>query len=437
MSLASSKTVGSAVSKDGSAKKLQYEMLPIGLSKTRFLRVACSMFGAIAIAEDGSLHYWTLDSDGLIYTEGGPVPKLEGVTVVDIAAGHDHYLAVTVDGDLFAWGSNQFFQCTPEPVTRVYTPTKVSTKHVLACSAGGHSSLVIDAEGVAFTWGKAEISVTIPVAPATASSTPSSTEHQERPRTKPTHQTIIVDSLGHGEAQTSFRGSSLYVREPTMVALPEQAQFLQASMSSTMTILVSREGKVYAWGDANAIAASTPDAFSSTPVPIPFPKGVRIVRALAGDYHALALDASGHLWTWGGRFIGGSADPALTNSEPRRITFGKSDDVVVDFGMSQDISSALTSSSELWTWDHPSASPLRADSVSGETAVGVSHGTSSHTLFVLFGSQQASSRSASTSDLPRSQSTIYDSSNDFDISLDEDEANSLLDTLTDEFVTPQ
>ena len=217
----------------------------------------------------------------------------------------------------------------------------------------------------------------------------------------------------------------------SMVALPEQAQFIQASMSASATLLVARDGRVFAWGDANAICSATAEDFSATPVPILFPKGVRILRALAGDYHCLALDATGHLWTWGNRFIGGALNPAQANQspEPRRITLGPRDDVVMDFGMSLELSAALTSATELWTWDQFSA-PALAEPIAGETAVGVSHGTSSSTLFALFGSSMSPSRSESLSDLPKSSASNLDYSNtDIDFDLTEDEADAMIDAM--------
>jgi alpha-tubulin suppressor-like RCC1 family protein len=38
------------------------------------------------------------------------VPALDGIKIVDIAAGAYHTLAVSVDGDVYAWGDNTYHQ---------------------------------------------------------------------------------------------------------------------------------------------------------------------------------------------------------------------------------------------------------------------------------------------------------------------------------------
>ena len=374
--------------------------MPLGLVGTRFLRTDCSTFGALAIAEDSSLYYWARDSDNQKFVEGGPVPALAGKTIVDIAAGHDHYLALTIEGDLYAWGANQFNQCSPDTRARIETPTKVMAKHLLACSAGAHSSMAIDNEGVVWTWGKAQTSVTVPVDPFAEARV----DHSgDRPRTAATHHTILIDSLAHGSNAVAKRRDPRRVAEPTMVCLSESAQMVQGSMSTTTGVLVSRDGSVFAWGEANAVCGISPDSHSPIPVRIPFPKDVKIVRALAGDYHALAQDSTGHLWMWGGRFFGGKLSPsAPTAPGPRQVNLGS---VVVDFGCSRAASSALTANGEVWTWT-AFQSPVTAKIGEGlGSLTGVSHGPSSPNSYFLLGNTSRI-RSDSVADLGKMASSV-------------------------------
>lgn len=420
MSPAESPYVAHAEEAD-SGFKLALSSLPVGLTKLKFLRIACSMFGAIAIAEDGSLHYWTQNSETNKYTEGGPVPKFVGNTIVDIAAGHDHYLAVTVDGDMYAWGANQFHQCSAGQHSRIYAPCLVSTKRFLACSAGAHSSLAVDSDGLVYTWGRAQNSVTIPIPPSSPASGPSphATPHtsddeedmespkelyvEHKARSQPTHRTIAVDCLAHHADAISSRVDPLRVPEPTIVAFSEHAPILQASMSATMGVAVARDGAVFAWGDANAICGKTAEDYSTTPVRIPFPKGLRIVRALAGDFHALALDSQGALWTWGNRFVGGLlVSGAPSTADPVKVNVGS--EVVVDFGISQSHSAALTASGEAWVWK-PFSNPIRASPLTSRAPVGISHGASSErTLFPLGGPRVGDS----VADISIMASQLYD-----------------------------
>lgn len=382
--------------------------MPIGLCSTKFLRTVCSTFGAIAIAEDSSLYYWSRDSANEKYVEGGPVPSLAGKVIVDIAAGHDHYLALTIDGELFAWGANQFNQCTPGARSRVQTPTKVNfvpSRNILACAAGAHSSLAVDSEGMVWTWGKAQNSVTVPIDPFAPARV---VADNSRPRTAPTHHTIVVDSLAHGSTAVSARADPRRVAEPTSIVLPEEALMVQGSLSSTMGLLVARSGQVYAWGDANAMCATSPDAYAPTPVKVPFPEDIRIVRALAGDYHALALDATGTLWSWGHRFFGGKMAPNAPSSPlPQPVALGS---VVIDFGITAAGAAALTANGDIFTWEAFS-SPRKASVTDNNSlthnVVGVSHGTSSSHAYFLLGNSNRS-RQDSVADLAKMASQIYD-----------------------------
>lgn len=429
--VAKSESISSGRSDDVDVHNLRVATLPVGLVNLRFLRIACSMFGAIAIAEDGSLHYWTLDADQDKYTEGGPVPRFVGNTIVDIAAGHDHYLAVTIDGDLYAWGANQFNQCSGGHHAHVYAPFLVLSKRILACSAGAHSSLAIDTHGGVTTWGRGQMSVTIPVQPSAttpasvpAPKDPSLSDDEEgeddtlskgahlphRARSQPTHRTIAVDCLAHSPEAAASRADPLRVSVPTIVSFPNNAQILQASLSASMGVAVARDGSVFAWGDANAICAASAEVFSTAPVRIPFPKDVRIVRALAGDFHALALDANGGLWTWGNRFIGGRlVHNAPSTAEPIKADIGN--DVVMDFGISQKHSAALTASGFIWIWK-AFGKPVPATPLSSRAPIGISHGTSSASMWFPLGGPRDGEPPV---DFSQSSSTLYDAPYDEDI----------------------
>ncbi|KAK7256789.1 hypothetical protein RIF29_30273 [Crotalaria pallida] len=86
------------------------------------------------------------------------VPSLLGIGVEKIAAGLWHTLCVTVDGQIYAFGGNQFGQLgtgSDQPET---TPTQLDASHfdnkrssIVSCGAR-HSALLTD-DGQLFTWG--------------------------------------------------------------------------------------------------------------------------------------------------------------------------------------------------------------------------------------------------------------------------------------------
>lgn len=211
------------------------------------------------------------------------------------------------------------------------------------------------------------------------------------------------------------RADARFVSEMTSIWLPEDLSFVQASVSASMTVLVARDGSVWAWGDANAICGSTGDSVSLTPVCIPLPEGTCIVRALAGDIHALALDSAGRLWSWGNRFIGGRLiKDANPHPEPYVVTLPHQSPVI-DFGIAQDQSIAVTDA-HIYKWTSFSK-PIHVESVGdGVTlAVGVGHGPSCSVSYIILGTASGSNKIYSEHDHSASQTYNLEDMDESDI----------------------
>ncbi len=89
---------------------------------------------------------------------------LNNKTVTAIAAGYDHSLALTSDGLIFAWGENTAGKLgigSSGPYPGVGTPTQVVTnspgllgKSVIAIAGGPHHSLALTSGGEVYAWGQ-------------------------------------------------------------------------------------------------------------------------------------------------------------------------------------------------------------------------------------------------------------------------------------------
>ncbi|MBP9489374.1 hypothetical protein KBE88_01255, partial [Candidatus Saccharibacteria bacterium] len=128
----------------------------------------------------GSGHSLALDSEGQIYAWGyndygqlgngdttssnTPVKVdasgvLAGKTISQISAGGAHSLALDSEGQIYAWGYNDYGQLGNGDTTSSNTPVKVDASGVLAgktisqISAGGAHSLALDSEGQIYAWG--------------------------------------------------------------------------------------------------------------------------------------------------------------------------------------------------------------------------------------------------------------------------------------------
>jgi alpha-tubulin suppressor-like RCC1 family protein len=87
---------------------------------------------------------------------------LYGKAVVAVAAGSDHSLALCADGTVAAWGNNTYGQLGDNTTTNRYVPVAVNTqpgisalsgKTVIAIAAGGSHSLALCSDGTVAAWG--------------------------------------------------------------------------------------------------------------------------------------------------------------------------------------------------------------------------------------------------------------------------------------------
>ncbi|MEI7911327.1 MAG: cadherin-like beta sandwich domain-containing protein, partial [Verrucomicrobiota bacterium] len=137
------------------------------LSGKPILSVATGRSHNLALFSDGSVASWGYNSYGQLGTTGGgnapqmvdPPGALTGKTVVRLAAGYDHSLALCADGTLAAWGSNRYGQLGNNGKASGIVPTPVDLTGVLAGKtitmivASVQSSMALCADGTIASWG--------------------------------------------------------------------------------------------------------------------------------------------------------------------------------------------------------------------------------------------------------------------------------------------
>ena len=99
---------------------------------------------SVGVSNDGQVHSWgrTRISRTINIDE---IPKNMG-TVVQLAAGHDHVIALNSQGKVFGWGSNRQQQANP--------PSEVtSLNNIKAVYAGYQTSIVLTEDGYTYMFG--------------------------------------------------------------------------------------------------------------------------------------------------------------------------------------------------------------------------------------------------------------------------------------------
>ena len=116
---------------------------------------------SMAIGTDGTLWVWGANGSGQVGDSSTltdyPFPYQVGTNTnwARVAAGGLHSLALTTDGRLFSWGSNQYGQLGNGTTTDSNVPTQVGTaSNWVAIAAGTSASMGVQSDGSLWVWGR-------------------------------------------------------------------------------------------------------------------------------------------------------------------------------------------------------------------------------------------------------------------------------------------
>jgi len=121
--------------------------------------VSAGVVHTMAITVDGSLWGWGSNESGQLgdgtggeWGEYSPLPVKIMDDVVTVSAGGHHTMAIRADGSLWAWGSNRFGQLGDLTSEMRTAPVKVMD-NVAAVSAGQEHTMAIKSDGTLWAWG--------------------------------------------------------------------------------------------------------------------------------------------------------------------------------------------------------------------------------------------------------------------------------------------
>ncbi|XP_070764278.1 probable E3 ubiquitin-protein ligase HERC4 [Enoplosus armatus] len=130
-------------------------------------QVACGRQHSVALTTDGQVYAWGQDSRGQLglgKREPGASPPqhlrpLSALPLVQIAAGGEQSFALSVSGGVFGWGRNDRGQLGLGDTTDRHTPTPVrclNTKQTVHISCGEEHTAILTKTGAVFTFGSGQ-----------------------------------------------------------------------------------------------------------------------------------------------------------------------------------------------------------------------------------------------------------------------------------------
>jgi alpha-tubulin suppressor-like RCC1 family protein len=333
------------------------------------------------------------------------LPGVSG-SVIEVAAGEEHTLAVTSGGQLYAFGSNFYGQLgistdsgssTPDP-----TPTLVSlpgaTGPVTQVAAGYEHSLAVTSTGQLYAFGSnfyGQLGVSTNSGSTTANSTPTlvSLPGATGPVTEVaagSEHSLAATSTGQlyafGENEQGQLGSSTHDNThdanptPTLVTLPGAGgPVVQLAGGGAHSLALTSTGQLYAFGEnrGGQLGVTT---HSGTGEPTPTPTLVTlpgatgpITEIAAGNVHTVVATATGQLYAFGENHFGQLGDTAgngaaVADPTPTLVTLPGATGGVTQIAAGSADSLAVTSSGQLYAFGENRYGQLGNATTNGEAA---------------------------------------------------------------------
>ncbi|MFC6154632.1 RCC1 domain-containing protein [Nocardioides yefusunii] len=257
-----------------------------------------------------------------VATRRGSIPG--GVAVTAIAAGRNHSLALGSDGKVYAWGLNSSVQLGDGSETRRTAPVTTSRgaipgdASVLSIAAGANHSLALASNGNVYAWGS-NLRGQLGDSTTTQRSTPIATGRG----TRPTGVSLVAIAAGtsHNLALGSdgavyawgdnswdqvANGGALLRTSPVTAArgaIPTSTAVTSVSAGGDSSYVLGSDGRVYSWGK-NDVGQLGDGSYSSRRAPVvvspgAIPETANVVTVTAAAESAYAVTDQALTYAWG------------------------------------------------------------------------------------------------------------------------------------------
>ncbi|KAI9502932.1 regulator of chromosome condensation 1/beta-lactamase-inhibitor protein II, partial [Coemansia spiralis] len=261
-----------------------------GLDNVRITKAACSDSATFALSDDGHVYSWGTfrSSEGIMgFSEHINIQEQPMVInefrepIVDLCAGADHALALSVSGKVYAWGYGQQGQLGRLIMERRrlhgLTPERLRLVDIQHIGSGAYHSFAVAKDGTVYAWGLNNF-----------------------------RQLGLAPKEG---------GNDMSVHEPTPISALKDAGVVMITGGMHHSIALTADGKLYAFGrsdshqtglpfstlpnDAAAAADGEPTHKKAISVPTLIPSISGVADVVCGSNHNIALTADGKAYAWG------------------------------------------------------------------------------------------------------------------------------------------
>ena len=279
-----------------------------------------------------------------------------------VSAGSNHSLGLSKDGTVWAWGNNSRRQVGVPGMSQSERPARVLGgllgKAVRSVVAAGDHSLALTEEGEVYAWGSTQFSFLGPAAGAPA--TPSRVEgalHGQK--------VVMIGARDYANYAVTEAGELFEWRRDNVdasganlaqpVAILPGRRVVNVVGGTDFAFAIDDSGALWGWGtgigpNGEIGTFEAPEQ----PVRVVALRDKVITTVAAGGAHALAGTAEGEVFAWGNNYwgqLGTGRTGTETSSElPVALSSNLFIDKVVTLSASRNTSYALTEHGQLYAW---------------------------------------------------------------------------------------
>jgi alpha-tubulin suppressor-like RCC1 family protein len=255
------------------------------------------------------------------------VPGLSGV--VAVSAGYFFSLAVTSNGNVYAWGNNQYGQLGDGTTTQRNSPVQVTgLTGVTGVAAGQRHSLAVKSDGTVWAWGD---NASAQLGDGTT------TQRLTAVQVVGLTGAVAVGTRNFSSVALLSDGSVFGWGQDDQGQLGDGAQISAGRIAPVQTVgivakanavayyagaAVQTDGSVWTWGANTSGQLGTGGASSQlSNVPLSVPGLAGFSAITEGAYHVVALTSDGTVWAWGDNAYGELGDgTTVMRFSPVKIT---------------------------------------------------------------------------------------------------------------------
>ncbi|GLD94567.1 hypothetical protein PINS_up003178 [Pythium insidiosum] len=281
------------------------------LEGIKIVDISCGDHITAAVDSEGKLYTWgwggsTLQGAGGLGHAGGedePTPRLvrtlvdQGVPIASVQCGELHTVALTTDGEIWAWGNGEYGRLGNGETVTLEVPEPIEAfakENITEIEVGRDFTFALTERGELYAWGVNSHNqlgigggLTMDFYNMEAIPTPVEFFHGKK---------VVSISAGYDHAAAVTDDGRLYTwgsklwLEPHEMTILRGEKIVQVACGRVYTVALSEDGKIFSFGKGNTNCLGHGDRKNQLqPIQITSMANIRATSISAGHYHVSAI----------------------------------------------------------------------------------------------------------------------------------------------------